>query len=205
MSAPETPPISDPRAKAPREPGTPANGHGQPATPSRADTAPRKRPWGWIAVAGLLAAGVIGLGIYALNLNSDLDDANAQIASQQKQIDQAQNAGGDVVAAAKSAYDGLSAKLGAAQGDASQAVEQASAKLDQAQQAAVDARGSADELQKQADAAQAKAETAATCAQSFLSAFSGVFAGETLQAGVEATVAELQALQPKCAPALEQG
>jgi len=41
-------------------------------------------------------------------------------------------------------------------------------------------------------------------AQSYLSAFSGVFAGATLKEGVEATVAELQALQPQCAPALEQ-
>ena len=45
-------------------------------------------------------------------------------------------------------------------------------------------------------------EAAATCAQSFLSAFSGVFSGATLREGVEATVAELQALQPQCATAL---
>jgi hypothetical protein len=32
-----------------------------------------------MAVAGLLAASVLVLGIYALNLNSDLDDADAQI------------------------------------------------------------------------------------------------------------------------------
>src|SRR5687768_17285367 len=63
------------------------------APPAPADPAPpthRKRPWGWIAVAGLLAACVIGLAIYALNLNADIDDADAQIASQQEQIDQAQ-------------------------------------------------------------------------------------------------------------------
>jgi hypothetical protein len=57
-------------------------------------------------------------------------------------------------------------------------------------------------VQKQADAAQAKAEAAATCAQSFLSAFSGVFSGATLREGVEATVAELRTLQPQCATAL---
>jgi hypothetical protein len=193
MSAPETPSTPDPHAQPPREPDPAAN------------AAPRKRPWGWIAVAGLLAAGVIVIGIYAMNLDSDLDDANAQIASQQEQIDQAQGTGDDVAAAARSAYDDLTAQLGAAQEGASEAVEQASAALDQAEQAAEDARGTADELQKEADAARAKAETAATCAQSFLSAFSGVFGGATLKEGVEATVAELQALQPQCAPALEQG
>ena len=164
--------------------------------------APRKRPWGWITVAGLLAAAVVGLAIYAAGLNSDLDDANARIASQQEQIEQSQDVGADVVAAAKGAYDDLSAQLGAAQEDASQAAEQAAEMLDQAEQAAAEAQGTADEVQKQADAAQAKAEAAATCAQSFLSAFSGVFSGATLREGVEATVAELQALQPQCAKAL---
>ena len=175
----------------------------QPATHTAPQPpAQRKRPWGWIAVAGLLAAGVVGLAIYAVNLNSDLDDANAQIASQQEQIDQTQDTGADVVAAAKGAYDDLSAQLGAAQEDASQAAEQAAERLDQAEQAAAEAQGTADEVQKQADAAQAKAEAAATCAQSFLSAFSGVFSGATLAEGVEATVADLQALQPQCATAL---
>jgi chromosome segregation ATPase len=182
MSAPETPGRSDPH-----------------------DQTAHKTPWGLIAVAGVLLAGVIGLGIYALNLDSDLDDANAQLDSQQKQIDQAQDTGGDVVATAKSAYDDLTAQLGAAQDDAAQAVEQSSADLDQAEQAAEAAKGTAEELQKEADAAQAKAETASTCAQSFLSAFSGVFDGDTLKEGVEATVEELKALQPQCAPALEQG
>ena len=61
-----------------------------------------------------------------------------------------------------------------------------------------------EELQKQADAAQAKVETAATCAQSFLSAFGMVFDGTTLKQGIEATVQELQGLEPQCAPALSQ-
>ena len=52
------------------------------------------------------------------------------------------------------------------------------------------------------DAAEAKAESAATCAQSFVSAFGLIFSGATLQEGVDAAVAELQALQPQCAPAL---
>ena len=173
---------------------------------------PRKRPWGWLAITGLLAACVVALGIYAINLNSDLDDANAQIAAQQKQIaaqqeqiDQAEDTSAVSVAAAKAAYDDLTAQLGVAQQSGSQAVEQAAEQLNQAEQAAADAKETADELQTQADAAQAKAENAATCAQSFLAAFSGVFSGATLKEGVEATLAELQALQPHCAAALGEG
>jgi hypothetical protein len=101
-------------------------------------------------------------------------------------------------------YESLSDQLGATQDDASQAAEQSAEALDQAEKAADEAKGTADELQKTADAAQAKAATAATCAQSFLEALKGVFDGATLKDGVEATVAELKALQPKCATALEQ-
>jgi uncharacterized protein YoxC len=191
LSTPETPSNSDPR-RTPPEPGE--------AAPPES----HKRPWGWITIAGLLAAAVIGLGIYAVNLNSDLDDANAKIASQQKQIDEAQDKGAGVLAAAKKTYDDLSSKLGAAQQDASQAVEQASGKLDQAEQAAADAKGTAEELQKEAVAARAKANAAAICAQSFLSAFSGVFDGSTLREGIQAAVTELQALQPQCASALAE-
>ena len=197
MSSSATPSNSDPRAKA-----TPDQGKRTTASASASPSASHKRPWGWITVAGLLAAGVIGLGIYAVNLNSDLDDANAKIASQQKQINEAQDKGAGVLAAAQKTYEDLSTKLGAAQQDASQAVEQASVKLDQAEQAAADAKGTAEELQKQSVAARAKADAAATCAQSFLSAFNGVFSGSTLREGVQATVKELQALQPQCASAL---
>jgi chromosome segregation ATPase len=181
MSAPETTSNPDPRAQT-----------------------PHKRPWGWIALSGLLAAAVVGLAIYAVGLDSDLDDANAKIASQQKQIDEAQGTGADVVAAAKSAYDDLSTKVGAAQQNAGQAVEQANQVLDQAEQAAADAQGTADELKAQADAAQANAETAATCARSFLSAFSGVFDAASLQEGIDAAVADLQDLQPQCASAIQE-
>lgn len=229
MSASQTSSDSDPR-----DPAAPEHDHGTaaasrsadvgrsteptatggaPPAPGETSTASsQKRPWGWIAVAGVLAAGLVGVGIYAINLNSDLDDANAKIASQQakitsqqKELDDAQNTGADVVAAAKTAYADLSSKLGATQQDASQVTEQAAAKLDQAEQAAADAKGTADEVQKKADAAQAKAEAAASCAQSFLTAFKGVFDAATLKEGVEATVTELKALQPKCASALGEG
>ena len=171
-----------------------------PETPS--NTQPHKRPWGWIALAGLLTVAVVALGVYAVNLNSDLDDANAKIDSQQKELDTAQNRGAGVAAAAKVAYDELRGKLGGAQEDASQAVDQASQQLEAAEQAAADAKGSADELKKEVDAARAKAEAAASCAQSFLSAFSGVFESPTVKEGVDAAVAELKTLEPQCAPAL---
>jgi hypothetical protein len=195
MSTPD-----DPADSGPHAPSAPDEGPVQTAS-----STPHKRPWGWIALAGLLVVAVVGLAIYAAGLDSDLDDANAKIAAQQKQIDEAQGTGADVVAAAKSAYEDLSTKAGAAQQNADQAVEQANQLLDQAEQAATDAQGTADELEAQAKAAQAKAESAATCARSFLSAFSGVFNAASLQEGVDAAVKDLQALEPQCAEALGQG
>jgi hypothetical protein len=176
-----------------------------PAEPGGTSPPTRKRPWGWIALTALLVAGLVGLGIYAAGVNSDLDDANAKIASQQRELDEAQDTGAGVAAAAKAAYDDLSAGLGAAQQDASRAADQAAQQLAQAEQAAAEAQGTADEVQRQLAAAEAKAESAATCAQSFLSAFGSVFSGSSLRAGIEATVAELEALQPQCGQALSQG
>ena len=88
------------------------------------------------------------------------------------------------------------------QEDTSQAVDEAADAQEQAEQTAADAAGTAEEAEREAEAAQATAETAATCAQSYLSAFGLVFSGQTLQEGVEAAVAELNALQSQCAPAL---
>jgi hypothetical protein len=225
MSAPDSDSNSDPNAHAAPGQAQPGGSASRPAgdspsvqprmgsggPPAPGESAAQRKPWGWIAVAGVLAVGLIGVVIYSTNTSSDLDDANAkvssqqkQIASQQKEIDEAQSAGAGAVDAAKAAYGKLSAQLGAAKQDASQTSEQAAAKLTQAEQAATDAKGTADEVRKNADAAQVKAEAAATCAQSFLSAFSGVFSGTTLKAGVEATVAELKKLQPQCASALGQ-
>jgi chromosome segregation ATPase len=188
MSATDTQSRSDPRT---------------PAEPRGTAPPPHKRPWGWIALTVLLVAGLVGLGVYAANVNSDLDDANAKVASQQQELDAAQDTGAGV-AAAKAAYDDLSAGLGAAQQDASQAADQAAQQLEQAEQAAAEAQGTADDVQRQLDAAEAKAASAATCAQSFLSAFGGVFSGSSVRAGIEATVAELKALQPQCEQALTE-
>jgi hypothetical protein len=93
MSASGTPSDSDPRvpagpdqdhrAASASQPGDvarstqpTATGGGPPAPGEASPDSSHKRPSGWIAVAGVLAAGLVRVGIYAINLNSDLDDAN---------------------------------------------------------------------------------------------------------------------------------
>jgi ElaB/YqjD/DUF883 family membrane-anchored ribosome-binding protein len=54
-------------------------------------TEPKRRPWAWIAVCGVLALAVVGLTIWALSLNSDLDHQRDQTAAAQQQAEQAGN------------------------------------------------------------------------------------------------------------------
>ena len=77
MSAPSEPP-----------PGTP-DAYASPADPGRPDEPSRKPPWAWIAVCGVLVVALVGLGIWALSLNSDLDQQRDATAQAQQEADQA--------------------------------------------------------------------------------------------------------------------
>src|SRR3954453_15172325 len=50
---------------------------------------PKRRPWNWIAVCGEVALAVVGVTIWALSLNSDLDHQRDQTAAAQQQAEQA--------------------------------------------------------------------------------------------------------------------
>ena len=50
------------------------------------------RPTAWIVIAVICALAAIGLGIWAFTTKSDLDDANATIAKQKKELASSQQA-----------------------------------------------------------------------------------------------------------------
>jgi hypothetical protein len=180
---------------------------GSPDGASEREKEKRGRPWGWIAVAGILGAAALGLGIWAIQLNSDLDDANRTVATQEQQITEAQERGGDLVQSAKQAFDDLSNELGASQADleSTQAeLDDATESADQAAQQAAQAADETEQLQSELDGAEAKAQGAAACTRSVVAALGGIFEGETLQAGVEAAAADVRALQPECGAALSE-
>ena len=52
-------------------------------------TPERRRPWAWIAVCGVLVLALVGLTIWALNLNSDLDQQRDATAQAQQEADEA--------------------------------------------------------------------------------------------------------------------
>ena len=122
-------------ATSPDQP--PVGSGGAPApTPLR-----RHRPWGWIAACVLLVLVAGGLAIWALGLQSDLDDQRDQTAQAQQQAEQAgkdvealagevdqisqsvsdagdqlSQAGADAEKNAQKALDGLDTKLRVAEG-----------------------------------------------------------------------------------------
>src|SRR4051812_23932583 len=104
MSAPPYPPpgpSGDGLPAAPGEPTraasvvpTPVPSAGAPLPPDPLagrdqPTEPRRRPWGWIVVCALLAVVAVGVTIWALSLNSDLNDQRDQTAAAQQQANKA--------------------------------------------------------------------------------------------------------------------
>jgi peptidoglycan hydrolase CwlO-like protein len=137
------------RAVTDFDPGAPG---GTPTTPPR-----HHRPWGWIAACGVLVLVAGGLAIWALGLQSDLDNQRDQTAQAQQQVEQAgadvkalegeveqisqsvsdagdqlSQSGADAKKNAQQTVDGLSDKLESLNGQVQKAVEDAAESQDSA-------------------------------------------------------------------------
>jgi peptidoglycan hydrolase CwlO-like protein len=113
------------------------------------------RPWGWIVACVLLVLVAGGLGIWALGLNSDLNDQRDQTAQAQEQADQAgkdvealssevdqisqsvsdagdqlSQTGADVQKNTKAALDGLGTQLQSLKGDVQKAADESAGSKD---------------------------------------------------------------------------
>jgi uncharacterized membrane-anchored protein YhcB (DUF1043 family) len=174
--------------------------------PAQAPTGKSSRAWLWIsAVLVLVCAGLL---IWALSLNSDLnstqsdlDKAQQDIASLQQQSDQAQDKGGTLVTAAKTAYDALIQQLGTTNDDVaanSQAVVDAQKAADAAQQAADAATSEIDKAQAQAEVAKNKANVAANCAKSYISAFGSLFDGSNVIEQAKTVASQISSITDDC-------
>jgi len=182
-----TPPDEPPSAAAPASaPPDPAGG--PPAAPPRK----HRNVWLWTSLA--LAIAVVGLLVWGLNKQSDLDNANDDVAQLQSQADQQKDSGSAIVAATKSAYDDLKQQLGATNDDLEQTqsdLDQAESDAEQAQKDAAAAKqdaaesksqtdkanAQADEAKAEADAAKSKAAIVKDCAQAYFSAFGPLLDG----------------------------
>jgi len=169
--------------------------------------------WMWLSVG--LAVVAVGLLVWGLSKQSDLDSANDTVAQLQSQADQRQDGGSAIIGVVKSAFDGLKEQVGATnesleqtQGELDQAqktADEAQQSMDAAKREAADTKNSAtekanaqvDEAEAQADQATAKASIAASCAQAYFAAF-----GKLLDGGLDQFKQDIASVTADCKGAL---
>jgi chromosome segregation ATPase len=174
----------------------------------------------WIWLSAALAIAVVGLLIWGLNKQSDLDSSQQQVGELQSQAEQNQDTGSQVVAGIKAAYDDLAKQVGATQEDLASAEEDvqeseqataeaeedaAAAKQDasQAKSQTDKASAEADEAKAEVEAAKSKAAIAGDCAKAYVSAIGTLFEGESVKAQASAVRDQLEGISAKCKSALE--
>jgi uncharacterized protein (DUF3084 family) len=178
----------------------------------------RRNPWIWVSV--VLALVGVGLLIWALALQSDLNSTEQQVDELQSQLDQGKEAGSTAASEAKSAYDDLTAELGATQEDLAATEQelndakdtQAKAEQDaaEAEQKAADAKNAsekasaeAEQAKAEAQAAESKATIVVDCAKAYLSSLGALFEGESPQEQAAAVREQLAGITADCEAALE--
>ena len=182
----------------------------QPPTGS-VDQQPR-RARKWIVATAVLLVAVIGIGAYALSLRSDVEDKDAQIASQQQQLEGQQGVADDVREAAagiggdvQQALAQLGEQIDEIQSQADATEEETQQAIEDAEQAAEDAKARADSAQDEveeasarAEEAEAQAEAAGACARGYLAAIGSAFDAASLSEGVSAATSEIETLNASC-------
>jgi septal ring factor EnvC (AmiA/AmiB activator) len=171
-------------------------------TPPEADA--RRRPTGWIVLSGVLALAAVGLAIWAFSAQSDADDAQAQLDSQENAATQATSTPtpqpAEVDAETQQEFEQVQEDLGATTESLDQIeqdLEQAATSVEEAEQARADATNALDEAKAEAESARAQFELTRTCLRGTLDAVGAAF--ET--GGLEAAVQELQKLSGSCGSA----
>jgi chromosome segregation ATPase len=163
-----------------------------------------------VAAVFLLVA--IGLGIWGLSTKSDLDDAQATISEQQRELAAGRQRAAEQEASEKAfgeraerAYRAVRARLISArreESDLKGQIDQETAQLQQARRqvaAADNATARADAQLKQANE---ETDVAAACARGTVDAVNRFFDATSARAGANAALRRLEDLQPKCEAAV---
>jgi chromosome segregation ATPase len=177
-----------------------------------------RNPWIWISAA--LAVIAVGLLVWGLKTQADLDDANQQVKDLQAQISKGKTAGGAAAVSFKAAYDDLEKQLGASNADLAstqqdlQAAEQDAAKAQQdasaAKQKASQSGNATDKANAEAEQAKAEAKAAESqtaivtdCAKTYLTAFGSLVQSDNPSEEAATVKNELQSISDTCKKALE--
>jgi predicted nucleic acid-binding Zn-ribbon protein len=176
------------------------------------------RNW-WIWVSAVLAVVVVGLIVWQLNTQSDLDAAQKQVKDLQTQIDAGKQSGSEAAASYQAAYKDLQEELGATQQDlastqqeldeAQKAADAAAQEAAEAKQRAADAGNATDKAQAEAEQAQAELEASQAratvvkdCANTFVGELATVAQAPDPAAAAESAKSELQGILADCKSAL---
>jgi hypothetical protein len=186
--------------------------------PSAAGTPPKKHRNPWVWVSGVLALAAVGLLIWGVATQADLNSSEDDVSDLQTQVSN-ESAESE---AAKGVADELAQDLGATSEDLAateQQLEQAeqSAKksegdataakqeAEQAQNATDKAEAEAKEATAEAEAAQSKTEIAGECARAYVTAFKSLFEGESVKSQAPVVREDLQSISAQCQAALSSG
>jgi biopolymer transport protein ExbB/TolQ len=128
---------------------------------------PRHPERKWIIATVVLLLAVVGLGIYAVSLRSDIDDKDAQIAAQQRELEERQGAAQQVQEAAsgladdaQEAFSALGDELERIQSQAAATQAETQEAIESAEQAAADAQARAESAEDEVEQANARADEA---------------------------------------------
>jgi hypothetical protein len=166
------------------------------------------RPTTWIVIAAVCALAAVGLGIWAFTTKSDLDDANATIAEQKKQLassEQTATAQEQRLSAfgrrERAAYRRVRRRLIRENLEAAglqKRIKAEAARLQQAQTEVTNAQGQSEKEDALLKQAQAKARLATACSASAVDAMNRFFDATTARQGGRAAVAQLESTQKEC-------
>jgi chromosome segregation ATPase len=172
------------------------------ATPPEADV--RRRPTAWIILSGVLALAAVGLAIWAFSAQSDADDAQARLDSQEQAATQATptptTEPAEVDSETQQQFEQVQQDLAATTesvDEIDQELDDAAKQVDEAELAKSDATGALEAAKAEAEAATARFALTRTCLRGTLDAVGTAFEG----GGLEAAVQELQKLSGSCGSA----
>jgi hypothetical protein len=172
----------------------------------------QKRPVVWIVLAGVAIAAAIGLGVWAIVLNDDLNDTEAQLEAQTAAAESATAEAESRIADARASIDAsLSGVAGIvvvsdedvaeaeqAVADAEQSVAEAQAAVDQAQGEVEQGRAERDLARAEADQARAESAKAELCADASLAATQALSENDDTAAAYEEAAARAQTGASAC-------
>jgi hypothetical protein len=180
----------------------------------------RRSPTVWIALTVVFALAAVGLGIWAFATKSDLDDAEATIEQQRRQLasgqrrleaqerrstrqEQAERAFGE---RAINAYRRIRRRLLRARGQERglrATIDKEVGELDQARREVADAQSANTRETARLKEARERTDVAAACARGTIDAIDEFFNAESAEAGANRAMRELERLRPRCESALQ--